>query len=154
MLYVSIFELFVLLLHYSSLQLSALIKKIGLTSSNFFGNSHSYPQLFSVRHCTVVTDSDSPLHRATMNIFRITADLSHLASIFILLHKMQTSRVSTGFDGGLNGEMTDATMTDMCKESHSRRNIFTFSFTLLVTSVGLFLPSPASSWGYGVGGTD
>jgi hypothetical protein len=29
----------------------------------------------------------------TMNIFRIGGDLSHLASIFILLHKIQTSRV-------------------------------------------------------------
>ncbi|KAI5852345.1 ER lumen protein retaining receptor-domain-containing protein [Tricharina praecox] len=31
-----------------------------------------------------------------MNIFRIAADLSHLASIFILLHKMKTSRTCAG----------------------------------------------------------
>jgi len=31
-----------------------------------------------------------------MNIFRITGDLSHLASILILLHKMQSSRTCAG----------------------------------------------------------
>lgn len=32
----------------------------------------------------------------TMNIFRFLGDLSHLASIFILLHKIQTSRSCRG----------------------------------------------------------
>ncbi len=32
----------------------------------------------------------------TMNIFRFFGDLSHLASIFILLHKIQTSRSCRG----------------------------------------------------------
>jgi len=31
-----------------------------------------------------------------MNIFRITGDLSHLASFFILLHKMQTTKTCAG----------------------------------------------------------
>lgn len=31
-----------------------------------------------------------------MNIFRLVADLSHLISIFILIHKIQTSRSARG----------------------------------------------------------
>jgi ER lumen protein retaining receptor len=52
-----------------------------------------YRVFYTTITLTYLVDDTTP---PTMNIFRFLGDLSHLASIFILLHKIQTSRSCRG----------------------------------------------------------